>query len=70
MKGIAEGAGVTLTDIILLNARYDLSRIQTGSGSLNLVDECTSTAAYVYESLTYDEESPSVYIAQNWDISF
>ncbi|KAI2623114.1 peptidase C45 acyl-coenzyme A:6-aminopenicillanic acid acyl-transferase [Hypoxylon sp. NC1633] len=31
MKGIAEGAGVTVEEIIMLNARYDLSRAPGGS---------------------------------------
>ena len=28
MQGIADGAGVSLEDIVILNARYDLSRVQ------------------------------------------
>ena len=31
MQGIADGAGVTLEDIVILNARYDLSRVQRAS---------------------------------------
>jgi hypothetical protein len=36
MRGIADGAEVPLSDIILLNARYDLSRVQTNSTHSNL----------------------------------
>ena len=68
MRGIAEGAGVQLADIILLNARYDLSRVRTGSDAQTFVGECTSMA-YIHESLTEGENRSSVYVAQNWDMS-
>ncbi|XWW92725.1 hypothetical protein V2A60_000651 [Cordyceps javanica] len=64
MKGIAEGANVGLEDIVMLNARYDLSRhVRHSRGSPN---ECTSL------SLSSDPrsgEGGGVFVAQNWDIS-
>ena len=68
MKGMADGAEVPLADIVLLNARYDLSRVQTNSVTQSFVGECTSMA-HIHESLADDEETPSVFIAQNWDMS-
>ncbi|KAE8443880.1 hypothetical protein EG329_001289 [Mollisiaceae sp. DMI_Dod_QoI] len=63
MKGIAEGAEVPLSNIILLNARYDLARVQGESK----VGECTSMA-YIQETPDLDG-TPLVYVAQNWDMS-
>lgn len=60
MKGIAQGAEVELDDIILLNARYDLSRVKDGTIPQEFVGECTSIA-YIDDS--------NVFIAQNWDMS-
>lgn len=78
MRGIAEGANVTLEDIVLLNARYDLARIEEGppvqpsphsiSGintpQDNQADECTS--AFFLRSAT---ASGDVINCQNWDMS-
>lgn len=56
MRGIACGAGVDLEDIVLLNARYDLSRINGEK-----VEECTSMA--------YLGPNGTSFVAQNWDNS-
>ncbi|CZR62694.1 uncharacterized protein PAC_12591 [Phialocephala subalpina] len=61
MRGIADGAEVDLSDIILLNARYDLARLQGTSK----VGECTSMAYLQDRGAEMDE----VYVAQNWDMS-
>ncbi|RDW60108.1 hypothetical protein BP5796_11714 [Coleophoma crateriformis] len=68
MKGIADGACVMLDDIILLNARYDLSRVKySPEASQKFVGECTSMA-YVQDS-EVGKVSDKVYVAQNWDMS-
>jgi isopenicillin-N N-acyltransferase-like protein len=59
MRGIAAGAEVPLSDIILLNASYDLTRFGEQK-----VGECTSTA-YLEDR---DFKAVRVYIAQNWDM--
>ncbi|KAF2162569.1 hypothetical protein M409DRAFT_58307 [Zasmidium cellare ATCC 36951] len=56
MQGIADGAGISLEDVLLLNARYDLARA-TG----HRVGECTSMA--------YHGPDGTAYVAQNWDMS-
>ena len=77
MKGIADGAEVTLDDVILLNSRYDLARLGDSPGikpvpaeddddthSDDVANECTS-------AVFYDAATPSgdVLTAQNWDMS-
>ncbi|KAF7592545.1 hypothetical protein BBP40_012769 [Aspergillus hancockii] len=76
MKGIANGAGVDLEDIVLLNSRYDLSHISIPSTTNNgtngkhhpLLDEAPleCTSAIIFSEATSDE---AVYTAQNWDMS-
>ena len=79
MRGIADGAGVTLEDIVLLNARYDLARIDeptedekeaygettngNGPGD-DIANECTS-AFFLKEATA----SGDVINTQNWDMS-
>lgn len=71
MRGIADGAQVSLEDIIILNARYDLARItddfQPPNASAIAEDqanECTS-AVFVGENTAAGD----VICAQNWDMS-
>lgn len=78
MRGIADGAQVSLESIILLNARYDIARIgdesryqhaetDTNGGPIardDLANECTS--AFFLKEAT---ESGDVINAQNWDMS-
>lgn len=78
MRGIADGAGVTLEDIVLLNARYDLARIDepedepnNGTNGTNgihhdedVANECTS--AFFLSQTT---ASGNVFNPQNWDMS-
>jgi isopenicillin-N N-acyltransferase-like protein len=71
MQGIADGAEVSLEDIIILNARYDLARItddflppQRSAPSDDQANECTS-AVFVKENTV----SGDVICAQNWDMS-
>ncbi|KAH8693889.1 peptidase C45 acyl-coenzyme A:6-aminopenicillanic acid acyl-transferase [Talaromyces proteolyticus] len=71
MQGIADGAGVTLDDIILLNSRYDLARIDEPDNSsppaevtLDQANECTS-------AFFLKETNPEGHVinSQNWDMS-
>lgn len=63
MKGIADGANVGLAEIIMLNARYDLSRhVRNARG---LPSECTSVSL----STIPTSGGGDVFVAQNWDIS-
>ncbi|KAF2501232.1 hypothetical protein BU16DRAFT_450867 [Lophium mytilinum] len=73
MKGIAAGAEISLDEIIMLNARYDLSRVKKPAPDRNVAslatangesNECTSAA--FLSSTTVDG---SVITAQNWDMS-
>ncbi|KIA75775.1 hypothetical protein HK57_00389 [Aspergillus ustus] len=65
MRGVAAGAGVAVEDIVLLNARYDLSHVKfDGAPPATSVDECTS--AIILGRATADR---SVYTVQNWDMS-
>lgn len=77
MQGIADGAGVSLEDIVLLNARYDLARLNepdetdqpvtngtNGHHQDDYANECTS--AFFLEQAT---KSGDVYNLQNWDMS-
>ncbi|KAJ7596539.1 peptidase C45 acyl-coenzyme A:6-aminopenicillanic acid acyl-transferase [Mycena floridula] len=66
MQGIAAGAEVELFDIVMLNARYDLSRFKADSPASELPasDECTSS---IFLSSTTTDNS--VITAQNWDMS-
>lgn len=67
MKGIAEGARVSLADVVLLNARYDLARVRAAADSqIEFVGECTSMALIVDE-LSATHDSKSILVAQNWD---
>lgn len=54
-RGIADGAGVTLGDIMVLNCRYELSKFPKGR-------ECT-TAAVLPEAA----RDGKMYLAKNWD---
>lgn len=64
MKGIAEGANVGLGEIVMLNARYDLSRhVRNAQGSLS---ECTSLSLSTNPTCS---DGGEVFVAQNWDIS-
>ncbi|OAA70855.1 peptidase C45 acyl-coenzyme A:6-aminopenicillanic acid acyl-transferase [Akanthomyces lecanii RCEF 1005] len=63
MSGIAEGAKTSLEDIVMLNARYDLSRhVRNEQGPT----ECTSMSLVTKPA---DGEGGGVFVAQNWDIS-
>lgn len=76
MRGIADGANVSLEDIVLLNARYDLARLNEPdegekqpvangtNGKDDSANECTS--AIFFEDAT---ETGDVLNAQNWDMS-
>jgi len=79
LQGIADGAGLPLSDIVMLNARYDLARImnQLSSEPTNALiahhrskqsednaNECTS--AFFTPDAT---ESGHSIAAQNWDMS-
>src|ERR1700678_1215063 len=78
MQGIADGAGVALEAIVLLNARYDLARLgdqnEPQSSSIDtdgtttsrddMANECTS-AFFLPESTSNGD----VINAQNWDMS-
>lgn len=78
MQGIADGAGVTLDDVILLNSRYDLARLGDEPGSRPATDgdatvretrednanECTSAVFHHNATMTGD-----MLTAQNWDMS-
>ncbi|KAH8658645.1 hypothetical protein BGZ60DRAFT_531331 [Tricladium varicosporioides] len=70
MNGIADGANVGLSDIVLLNSRYDLSRItrQATKDADEDLGECTSIGIMIDPE--NGETGPSqLYIAQNWDMS-
>ncbi|KAJ5825567.1 peptidase C45 acyl-coenzyme A:6-aminopenicillanic acid acyl-transferase [Penicillium riverlandense] len=62
MRGIADGAGVSLEDIVLLNARYDLARVDNPED--DQANECTS--AFFLKETT---QSGDVLNCQNWDMS-
>ncbi|KAJ2972016.1 hypothetical protein NQ176_g7397 [Zarea fungicola] len=63
MKGLAEGAMTSLEEIVMLNARYDLSRhVRSEQGP----SECTSMSLITKPA---DGEGGDVFVAQNWDIS-
>lgn len=78
MRGIADGAEVSLESIVLLNARYDLARLGDEGGNQtfetdtngnaiprdDLANECTS-AFFLKEATA----SGDVINAQNWDMS-
>lgn len=67
MRGIADGAGVSLEDVVLLNARYDLARLntdETPNQEDDQANECTS--AFFLKETTV---SGDVLNAQNWDMS-
>lgn len=79
MRGIADGAGVPLEEIVMLNARYDLGRCmyklkdggrspQNGSipapTEVDSADECTS--GFFPAEAT---ESRETYAVHNWDMS-
>ncbi|KAJ6440131.1 acyl-coenzyme a 6-aminopenicillanic acid acyl-transferase [Purpureocillium lavendulum] len=78
IRGIADGAGVTLEDVVLLNSRYDLARLgddemarppngrpSRGAGEASdMANECTS--AYFSQESTASQD---VLVAQNWDMS-
>ncbi|KAH6682062.1 peptidase C45 acyl-coenzyme A:6-aminopenicillanic acid acyl-transferase [Halenospora varia] len=70
MKGIADGANVGLSDIVLLNSRYDLSRItrQAAKDANEDLGECTSMGIMIDPE--EGETGPGqMFIAQNWDMS-
>jgi len=56
MRGVAEGAGVTLDEVVAINGRYELVWYVGGQGG------CTSIAA-----LPEATEDGSTLLAQNWD---
>ncbi len=60
MRGIAEGAGVSLDDILALNCRTEILSM----GSISLRDECT--AVFVAPEVTANGHA---LVAQNWDWS-
>jgi isopenicillin-N N-acyltransferase like protein len=81
MKGIAAGAGVTLEDIVLLNARYDLARLgdhgepqpelppSVSTGGIHTPRDDTAnecTSAFFLKEAT---ENGDIINAQNWDMS-
>lgn len=59
MKGIAEGAKVDLSEIIMLNARYDLLCVAGAQAK-----ECT-TMALINQ---FEDGREEAYVAQNWDL--
>ncbi|UNI19502.1 hypothetical protein JDV02_005684 [Purpureocillium takamizusanense] len=78
MRGIADGADVSLDDIVLLNSRYDLARLgddgatepvngrraRNHDGVGDMANECTSS--YFPQESTANGD---VLVAQNWDMS-
>ncbi|EGX93566.1 peptidase C45 acyl-coenzyme A:6-aminopenicillanic acid acyl-transferase [Cordyceps militaris CM01] len=80
MRGIADGAHVSLQDVVLLNARYDLARLNQEEASNPVVkstnghharletddmtNECTSAIFFPEATASGD-----VLNAQNWDMS-
>ncbi|TPX10062.1 uncharacterized protein E0L32_001259 [Thyridium curvatum] len=82
MQGIADGAEVTLEDVILLNSRYDLARLGDEPGCKPLSSDELSedvntpessedmanecTSSVFYHAAT---ESGDMLTAQNWDMS-
>ena len=71
MRGIADGANVSLEDIVLLNARYDLARLNepepqpsTNGHADDSANECTSAFFLPGATCTGD-----VLNVQNWDMS-
>jgi isopenicillin-N N-acyltransferase like protein len=61
LKGIADGSGSSLEEIVMLNSRYDLSRSAPEHWQTDgKTEECTSVA-------TVDKEG--VKVAQNWDMA-
>lgn len=63
MEGIAEGAHTSVEEIVMLNARYDLSRHVRHEQEPS---ECTSLSLIAKPT---DGEGAEVFVAQNWDIS-
>ena len=66
MRGIAEGAKVHVEDIIMLNARYDLSRLTRRANGPAAPAECTSMSLVIEP---FGSADTRVYVAQNWDIN-
>ncbi|CAG8890280.1 unnamed protein product [Penicillium egyptiacum] len=80
MRGVAAGAGVSIEDIVMLNARYDLSHVKFEAvceekpaikekvvdeeQRVEVAEECTS--AIILAPATKDRV---VFTAQNWDMS-
>lgn len=73
MRGVADGAGLPLEDIIMLNSRYDLSHFEepaeyrengNGHAASPPAAECTSSII-----LAEGMGDGSVVTAQNWDMS-
>ncbi|KAJ5618837.1 Peptidase C45 acyl-coenzyme A:6-aminopenicillanic acid acyl-transferase [Penicillium lagena] len=62
MRGVAAGAAVDVEDIVMLNARYDLSHVKLSEDAPS--DECTS--AIILAPATADG---AVLTAQNWDMA-
>src|SRR5437867_3841688 len=59
MKGIAAGAEVSLEEILVLNARFDMQKFRRIRSS-----ECTSLALLSKATINGD-----VIVAQNWDMN-
>ncbi|KAH8807655.1 peptidase C45 acyl-coenzyme A:6-aminopenicillanic acid acyl-transferase [Xylogone sp. PMI_703] len=73
MQGIADGAGVELADVVLLNSRYDLSRVARQMAKDKIADD-NKFPSEVGASITAGVDVvipplPRVFIAQNWDMS-
>ncbi|KND90055.1 Acyl-coenzyme A:6-aminopenicillanic-acid-acyltransferase 40 kDa form [Tolypocladium ophioglossoides CBS 100239] len=82
MQGIADGAGVSLQDVVLLNSRYDLARLGDEPGSRPVPLPLGTDAAAVARGAGDDaNECTSAFfsseatpdgdwlVAQNWDMS-
>ncbi|KAE9375888.1 peptidase C45 acyl-coenzyme A:6-aminopenicillanic acid acyl-transferase [Stipitochalara longipes BDJ] len=81
MKGIADGAGVTLEDIILLNARYDLARLgDHGEPQPELPPSASTSGVHTPQDDVANECTSAFFLkeatkngdvinAQNWDMS-
>jgi len=64
MKGLAAGAEVSLADIVLCNARYDLSRVQLHAQTLGEdAGECTSMAL-IHEPSDDEEKEQCIHCAE------
>ncbi|KAH8705918.1 hypothetical protein BGW36DRAFT_393389 [Talaromyces proteolyticus] len=84
MRGVAAGAGVDLEDIVMLNARYDLSHFHTSpaepKGTIDDASGCNGVTTNGFSSAAPPECTSAIFLseatcnghvftAQNWDMS-